>query len=76
LLTFVEPAPAGDPGALAHHVLVLLGNADGDDVGLELDGLVEAEERQVVLERLRVELLVGSRWRLSGPGINTLLKKG
>jgi hypothetical protein len=58
LQTFVEPAPAGDPGALADHVPVLLWDADGDNVGLELDGLVEAKERQVVLERLRVELLV------------------
>ncbi len=56
--TFVEPAPAGDPGALTDHVPVLLWDADGDDVGLELDGLVKAKERQVVLERLRVELLV------------------
>ncbi len=56
--TFVEPAPAGDPGALTDHVSVLLRDADGDDVGLELDGLVEAKERQVILERLRVELLV------------------
>ncbi len=56
--TFVEPAPAGDPGALTDHVPVLLRDADGDNVGLELDGLVEAEERQVVFERLRVELLV------------------
>ena len=40
-VTFVQPAPAGHPGGLAHQVLVRVGHADRDDVGLEGDGLVE-----------------------------------
>ena len=55
-LTFVEPAPAGHPGRLPHQGLVVPRDADGDDVGLEGDRLVESQQRQVVLERLRVEL--------------------
>lgn len=42
----IEPAPAGDEGGLANEVLIVVGNANGNDVRLEDDGLVEpAKER-------------------------------
>lgn len=42
----IEPAPAGDEGGLANEVLIVVGNANGNDVRLEDDGLVEpARER-------------------------------
>ena len=43
LVTFIESAPARDPGSLTHQVLVVLRHTDRDDVGLEGDGLVEPE---------------------------------
>ena len=42
-VTFIELAPARDPGSLTHQVLVLLRHTDGDDVGLEGDGFREPE---------------------------------
>ncbi len=39
-----------------HQGGVVLRDADGDDIGLVLDGLVEPEEGEVVLECLGVEL--------------------
>ena len=44
LVTFVQSAPAGHPGGLAHQVLVRVWHAHWDDVGLEGDGLVEPAE--------------------------------
>jgi len=37
----IEATPAGDEGGLANEVLIVVGHADGNDVGLEDDGLVE-----------------------------------
>lgn len=56
--TFVDAAPAGDVRRAADEAGVVLRHADGQDVGLELDGLVEAQHGQVVLEGPRVELRV------------------
>ena len=43
VVTFIESAPASDPGGLTHQVLVLLRHTDRDDVGLEGDGFREPE---------------------------------
>ena len=43
VVTFIESAPASDPGGLTHQVLVVLRHTDRDDVGLESDGFVEPE---------------------------------
>ena len=42
-VTFIEPAPARDPGGLAHQGGVVLRHTDGDDVGLECHRLVKPE---------------------------------
>ena len=50
VLTFIESTPSSDPGRLPDKLGVVLGHADGDHVRLELDGLVEPQKGQVVLE--------------------------
>ena len=50
MITVVEPSPPGDPSGLPNQVLFVLWDADGNDVGLELDGLVEPQKGQVILE--------------------------
>ena len=42
VLTFVEAAPARDPGPAAHQVLVTVRDTHGDNVGLELHRLVKS----------------------------------
>ena len=42
-VTFIEPAPACDPGGLTHQGRVFLRHTDRDDVGLECDRLVKPE---------------------------------
>jgi len=37
----IEATPAGDEGCLANEVLIVVGHTDGNDVGLEDNGLVE-----------------------------------
>ena len=49
-LTFIESTPSSDPGRLPDKLGVVLGHADGHHVRLELDGLVEPQKGQVVLE--------------------------
>ena len=56
VITFIKSAPSSNPGSLSHQIVVVLGYADGDDVGLEGHRLVESEQSQVVLEGLGVEL--------------------
>lgn len=56
---FVQAAPAGDDGRPAHEGVVGVRHADGHHVVLEGHGLVEAQQRQVVLEGAGVEARVG-----------------
>ena len=46
------------PAYLAHEVAVRVGEADGDDVGLELDAGLHLQQRDVVLVRELVEVAV------------------
>ena len=50
VLTFIESTPSSDPGRFPDKLGVVLGHADGHHVRLELDGLVEPQKGQVVLE--------------------------
>lgn len=51
LPTFVKTTPACDVASVIYEVVVVLRNADGDDVGLEVDRLVKP------LGRTRLNLL-------------------
>lgn len=57
-VTFVETTPTGDVGRPANivHFGLHVGQADGDDVGLESDRIVEPEEGEIVFKRAGVEL--------------------
>ena len=50
VLTFIESTPSSDPRRLPDKLGIVLGHADGHHVRLELDGLVEPQKGQVVLE--------------------------
>ena len=52
------PSPACDSGHAAFEALVLGRQADGHHVLVERDRLLQLQQRQVVVERLRVEALV------------------
>ena len=50
VLTFVEAAPARDPGPAPHQVLVIVWDTHGDDVGLKLHWLVKSGNNNQTLE--------------------------
>ena len=55
----LEAAPAGDDAGAAQEVArVVPGHADGDDVGLPLNGLLQLQNGQVVLKGGRLVVLV------------------
>lgn len=55
----MQPSPASDRRPPAHIGVVAVRQTDWDDVALKSDRLIEAQQRQVVLESARVELGVG-----------------
>lgn len=57
--TFVQSTPSGHIRGRTHKVGIVFGDAHGYDIRLELNRLVEPQQRQVVLERPRIELRVG-----------------
>ncbi len=59
VLTFVEPSPSRHIGSFANMIRIILRYTDWHNIGLEDDGLVEAEESQVVLKGPSIELGMG-----------------
>ena len=50
--TFVKASPAGDPCRFAHQISILIRDTNRNYVRPELDGLVETEQGQIILESL------------------------
>lgn len=70
VLTLIESSPSCNISVLSDVIFIVLRDADGNHIGLEDDGLVKSEQRQIVLEGARVKL------RVAGHDLHSALKVG